>query len=325
MFSDSFGPTSLWPAADFVRASRNPIIRAGSGAWCADFIAASSVVQHDGQLRLYAEGSAGGHEQIGLFTRSADDIGGEWAAHPANPIVRVSSQGYDTGGVFDPAVVQFAGRWLMYFSATEGDAHEYAEQLTHGTAADTPGGEAIGLAVSDDGVTFTKHPNGPVLQARCPFAVVHGGRIHLFYVKVHQGGYRIHVAVSDDGVSFTSADPGPVLDVGPAGSWDSQSVTTPKVFAEGDLFWMAYAGDDTDLDDLTGIGLAWSTDLRTWTKVSKNPVFGPGEQAAFDCTSVQSPIMLPAGDTFAMIYSGSDATVGQGLHSQIGLAWLRNR
>jgi len=322
MFSDLFDPSGSRPAARVVRASQAPLIPAGSGAWCRDFIAATSIVEHDGELRLYAEGSADGHEQIGLFTRPAGDVAGPWAAHPANPVLRVAEEGFDQGGVFDPAVVRFGDRWLMYYSATEGDAHEYAEQLAHGTAGDAPSGEAIGLAVSDDGVAFTKHPGGPVLAARCPFAAVHDGRVHLFHVAVHRGGYRIHLATSDDGVRFTSAGPDPVLDVGPPGAWDSRSVTTPKVFADGDLFWMAYAGDDEQLDDLEGIGLAWSRDLRTWTRAGDAPVFGVGEPGAFDSASVQSPIVLPVGERYALVYAGSDTTVGQGLHSQIGLAWV---
>ena len=67
-------------------------------------------------------------------------------------------------------------------------------------ASGQPTDECIGLAVSDDGVTFTRHPDAPVLTARCPFAVVDDGTVHLFHVKISNGGYRIHLALSEDGV-----------------------------------------------------------------------------------------------------------------------------
>lgn len=327
MFGEFFGPRAV-RSAHFSKASSQPLIRADSGAWSRDFIAACSIVEHEGELRLYAEGSADDHEQIGLFTRPIEDIEGEWSPHPANPVLRVGDENadaYSQGGVFDPSVVYFRGRWLMYFSATEGDAHEYAEQLAHGTAGDGPSGESIGLAISDDGIAFSKHPDGPVMRGRCPFAFVHQDVIYLFHVIVHDGGYRVHLSSSSDGVRFSAVSENPVLDVGAEGSWDSRSVTTPKVFADGDRFWMAYAGDESGFDDLKGLGLAWSTGLLTWTKIDANPILGIGDDGDFDSVSVQSPIIIPANDSFALFYAGSDRTVGEHLRSQIGLAWLTTR
>lgn len=322
MFSEMFGPTAADNQTAWTRSPKNPILRGDNGTWSRDFIATCSLVEHKGELRLYAEGSTRAQEQIGLFTSLADRLEGPWTPSPVNPILRVGAAGFDRGGVFDPSVVSFAGRWLMYFSAAEGDAHEYAEQLAHGTAADGPVGETIGLAFSDDGVVFDKHPGNPVLHARCPFALVHDNLVHLFYVQVADGGYRIHLAVSEDGIGFRPVRPEPVLDVGAPGSWDACSVTTPKIFRDGDQFCMAYAGDRASLDDPTGIGLAVSDDLMRWEKIAGNPVFVVGPAGAFDSVSVASPIIRGVEDRYAMVYAGSDRTIREGLHSQVGLAWL---
>jgi predicted GH43/DUF377 family glycosyl hydrolase len=309
--------------AVWTRSPSNPVVATTSGEWCRDFIAPCSLIERAQRLWLYTEGSAGGHEQIGLFTAPVDDPT-DWTPSEHNPVLRIGT-GFDRGGVFDPAVVEFQGRWLMYFSATEGDAHEYAEQLASGHAVNGPVGEWIGLATSDDGVHFEKHPDGPVLSARCPFALVHDDRVYLFFVKVVDGGYRIHLSVSADGVTFEPVQDAPVLDVGEPESWDSFSVTTPKIFSDGDRFCMSFAGGDVSLDDPNGIGLAYSDDLIHWEKTPGNPVFTTGPDGRFDCISLQSPIIHRIGDRYVMLYAGSDRTVFDGLHSQVGLAWTAPR
>jgi hypothetical protein len=314
-----FGPSASEDGR-FVRRSTDPVIEAAE-PWCSDFVAITSCVRRGTDLWLYAEGSSVAHEQIGLFIGDPRPEAPTFSGHPANPVLRVGG-GYADGGVFDPSVIRLGDVWHMYFSATEGDAHDFAHRLAHGEAVEGPVGEWIGVATSDDGVTFTKRGAGAVMPGRCPFAFVRDGVVHLYSVKVHDGGYRIHLSTSTDGVSFTSHGSEPVLDVGAEGEWDCRSVTTPKVIEDGGLFWMSYAGDATGFDDLTGIGIAWSRDLVEWTKAAGNPVFGLGDAGSFDGVSVQSPLLVRDGERVLMFYAGSDRTVGDGLHSQVGLAEL---
>jgi len=321
MLSGLFGPDPSSNQRRWTRSSRNPVISPEGTGWADDFIAACTVVEHGNELRLYAEGSVGAHEQIGLFRATGDPVETDWTPHSGNPIIRVGS-GFDRGGVFDPAVVRFRDRWLLYYSATEGDAHAFAEQLEKGQVEGGPAGETIGLAESEDGSNFTKHPDSPVLGARCPFAVVHRDRVYLFYVKITDGGYRVYLATSEDGVRFDEASDRPVLDAGQAGSWDGYTVTTPKVFRDGDRWCMSYAGDGKRLDDPTGVGLAYSDDLYSWEKLGGNPVFAVGDAGAFDSVSVASPVIRRHGDRYVMWYAGSDRAIRDGLHSQVGLAWI---
>ena len=322
MLSDLFDADPVANQRRWVRSPRNPVIRSAGTGWADDFIAACCVVDHDGELRLYAEGSVGGHEQIGLFTADAAQPldSATWLPYAGNPVVRVGT-GPDAGGVFDPAVVRVDDHWLLYYSATEGDAHAFAEQLEHGQASGQPSDESIGLAVSGDGLRFTRHPDSPVLAARCPFAVVHDGTVHLFHVRITDGGYRIHLALSENGVDFRELE-SPVLDVGAPGSWDRHTVTTPKVFRDGDRWCLSYAGDSERLDDPTGIGLAYSDDLVTWHKIAGNPVFTVGPEDAFDSVSVASPIIRRSATGYEMWYAGSDQSIRDGLHSQVGVALL---
>jgi GH43 family beta-xylosidase len=315
-----FGPSAHKPGR-FVRRSPDPVIGTVE-QWCSDFVAITSCVRRGSELWLYAEGSSAGHEQIGLFTGDPRAPEQAFSGHPANPVLRVGGGAYADGGVFDPSVVRFGGVWYLYFSATEGDAHDFAHKLAHGEDVEGPVGEWIGVATSDDGVTFTKHDDGPVMPGRCPVAFVWDGVVYLYHVKVQDGGYRIHLSTSRDGFEFTPHGSRPVLDVGAEGEWDCRSVTTPKVVADGGRFWMTYAGDASGFDDLSGVGIAWSDDLVTWTKAPSNPVFGLGEEGAFDGVSVQSPLLVVDADRVLLFYAGSDTTVGEGLHSQVGLAEL---
>jgi len=304
------------------RSGSAPVITNEHGDWCSDFVAACSVVSSDNEeFWLYAEGSAAHHEQIGLFTAQvSSDLRG-WVAHPDNPVLRVSDSGFDQGGVFDPSIVRFRDKWLLYFSATSGDAHGYAITLAAATHAPPPTDERVGVAASSDGVHFVKHPV-PINDARCPFAMVDGSQIRLFYVRPHEGGYSIYTNTSGDGLHFDPATEVLALAPGRAGSWDAKSVTTPKVYRGASQYWMAYAGDDSSLDDPRGIGLATSQDMRTWRRATDSPVLVPGRVNDFDSYSLQSPIFLSVNGRVAMLYAGSDRSVGEGLHSQVGLAWV---
>ncbi len=312
---------SLW-----ARSQYNPVVSTASGDWCRDFLSDSTVLELDGQLAMYVEGSAGGVEQIGLFTAPLGDAAAKhWAPYPGNPIVHAGPEAFDRGSAFDPAVVRFGGRYLLYYSATQTDAHALAEALERGALEPgdvDDGGETIGLAMSPDGYTFTKWPNNPVMPGRCPHLVEHRGTLYLYFVRIVQDGYRIFLATSTDGFTFTEVGDNPVLSVGASGSWDAHTVTTPKVFAEDGRFNMLYAGDGMSLDDPTGIGLAMSDDLVHWTKFPGNPIFTVGPAGAFDSVSVASPILRQGSNGYCLLYAGSDRSIKDGLHSQVGLAAL---
>ena len=98
MLSDLLGPDPDANQLRWVRSAHNPVIPCAGTGWAEDFIAPCSLVERDGELWIYAEGSAGGHEQIGLFTADAGLPAGPdgWRAHPANPVLGVGS-GFDAG------------------------------------------------------------------------------------------------------------------------------------------------------------------------------------------------------------------------------------
>ena len=63
------------------------------------------------------------HAQIGL-ARSADGIT-NWIRHPANPIVRPTTDGWDADACYKPYAVFADGRWLLWYNGR----HESLEQI----------------------------------------------------------------------------------------------------------------------------------------------------------------------------------------------------
>jgi predicted GH43/DUF377 family glycosyl hydrolase len=319
-FANLFGSDHRENQLHWLRHEGNPVIGCGDG-WNAEFVGPCSLVEEGHEVVLYAEGGTREHESIGLYRSTTEGLPlGEWTPAPENPILGPSAAGFDRGSVFDPAVIHFGGATLLYYSATSGGAHEFAE-LAEGSADDGLDDERIGVAVANVSGTFERMA-APVLGGRCPGVIEWRGSLYLFYVKMVRGGYRIFLARSSDGSNFVPAAQGPVFDVGTPGSWDSFTVTTPKVFNDGSQFVMLYAGDARLIDDPTGIGLAVSDDLLHWQRHPGNPVLVTGPSGEFDSVSVSSAIPYQVGGLWCLLYAGSDRSIKDGLHSQIGMASL---
>jgi predicted GH43/DUF377 family glycosyl hydrolase len=318
-FLEHFGDDPRANQERWQRSPANPVIPYGA-EWCREFVAPSSVLIEDGVVTLYTEGGSSDRENFGCYTASLDAVSGPWQADSANPLLEPSEDGFDRGSVFDPYAIRVGSELRIYYSATSGGAHEFAEH-TSGAGDVAPVGEFIGMA-RWTGAAFERQST-PVLEGRCPCAFEHEGALYLFYVKVVRGGYRIFAARSTDGLRFEPVSDTPVLDVGPTGAWDSFTVTTPKVFADDGRFVMLYAGDDRQIDDPTGVGIATSDDLLHWDRHPGNPVLTPGPSGAFDSISVASSVPFMVNGSWHIAYAGGDQLVVDGLRSQVGIARMR--
>ena len=99
----------------------------------------------DGTWRIWYTG-AGTTVGIGLLT-SPDGV--TWTPHPANPVFERRLGQWDEA-TLEPCVRWLRGQWWMWYSG-------YREPLGNATRI------GIGLAVSDDGVHWTRVGDGPVL------------------------------------------------------------------------------------------------------------------------------------------------------------------
>jgi hypothetical protein len=293
----------------FMRPQPLPALCPQAGTWYAESVTTPDVIAVGNMLWCYVGAIAGGHERIVVMQldpvalRVPVSLSG-----PARLALDVGAPGsFDAEHVMDPAAVVIGPRVFLYYSALGA------------------GPDSIGLATSADGVTFTRSLER-VLIGRAPEAVVHDGRVFLFHVReTIAGGYAIHLATSIDGIGFSEAGSGPVLDPGDAGSWDSRTVTTPRLFARGGFYYMLYAGDDETRDEPRAFGLARSRDLVRWTRYARNPVFRRGWPGAWDDGAVWFGTVFEWNDTLYLFYEGtSRAALRDGANaSAAGVALCR--
>jgi hypothetical protein len=274
----------------FTRVQPLPALVAQPGGWYAESVTTPDLVAMDARLYCYVGAIAGGRERIVVLKLDAGALRAPVAMNgaPARLAVDVGAPGsFDSEHVMDPAAVPIAGRVHLYYSALGA------------------GPDSIGLATSVDGVTFVKFPER-ILLGRAPEIVVHQGRFFLFYVReASTGGYAIHLATSMDGIGFHEASPRPVLDKGREGSWDSYTVTTPRVFARGGFYYMLYAGDSRRRDEPRAFGLARSRDLVHWTRYTRNPVFRRGRPGSWDDGAVWFGTVFEWNGTLYLFYEGT--------------------
>ena len=127
--------------------SATPIYRATSGAWDGRLVSGPTVLHGpDGIWRLYYSG-AGTKQGVGLLT-SRD--GQHWIAHADNPVLEPQAGAWDEQ-ILEQATAYFGGRYWLWYSG-------YRNPLVPSTTI------AIGLATSQDGIHWTKHPANPVIK-----------------------------------------------------------------------------------------------------------------------------------------------------------------
>ena len=111
-----------------------------------------------------------------------------------------------------------------------------------------------GVAVSDDGLTWRRAKNAPILavqDADCgtwekdciyqPWLVEHAGRFYNFYNAANGGTEQMGGATSTNLLDWKRYPANPVVRVRPGG-YDAQFCSDGKVFRDGDHWVMFYFG-----------------------------------------------------------------------------------
>lgn len=146
-----------------------------------------------------------------------------------------------------PKVRRFGGRWYLWYIA----GRKWV--LDDGRPEPV---YKIRMATSDDGLHWEKQ--GRDLIASClepdeaqasPDVVYSGGRYHMFFCyrrsrqyRGKSGGYRIGYAVSDDLFNWQRDDSRVGLTVSGSG-WDSEMVSYPHIFQQGEATYLFYLGN----------------------------------------------------------------------------------
>lgn len=223
----------------------------------------------------------------------------------------------------------------------------------------------IGLAESTDGVTFTRVPGsgtgGAILDlgppgafdsylAYRPYVLKDGATYRMWFngstmpfncpTGTLADARRIGYAESADGVQWTKlydgeGPGGSALKLGSTGEFDAQQVGYVWVIRDGTEYKMYYSGND--VLNFWRVGLAVSSDARTWTKVrgkgATGAVLDLGPPGAFDAACAYQPSVVKEREhLYRMWYRGCEApgafggpsrgTIGYA-ESNDGITWVK--
>jgi predicted GH43/DUF377 family glycosyl hydrolase len=273
-----------------VKYSGNPVLLPGpAGSWDDSEVFNPRVIKDGAVFKIWYGGSDGIVDQVGYAT-STDGI--SWTKHPT-PVLGPGTPGsWDDARVSEIAVLRNeSGTYEMWYSGGDGV------------------NTRIGYATSNDGITWTKYSQNPVLdvnpsmpwenQSVSELSVVKDAATYRMWYTGNDAG-PIGYATSSDAVTWTRHPSNPVFGFGSPGSWDEVEVDNPSVLIEGGLFHMWYGGGD----DPSAIGYATSPDGVNWTRNLENPVLEAGPPGSWDEGGIDVPSVVLGGATYHMWYDG---------------------
>jgi beta-1,2-mannosidase len=212
-----------------------------------------------------------------------------------NPILAPKGVGFESAGVFNPAVVRKGSEYVMLYRAQ-----------------DKNGTSRLGYARSTDGVHFVRRSE-PVLVPETDYEkdggvedprIVRIGRTYfLTYTSYNKKDAQLCLATSKDLIHWERKG---IIMPAYKGRWNvgwpkSGAILTQKIKGR---YWMYFLGDSAK--DVHETGVAYSYDLIHWTEVFDQPLVRP-RPGYFDAKVVEPgppPIMTPQG--ILLIYNGAD-------------------
>lgn len=209
---------------------------------------------------------------------------------------------YESYGVKDPRLLKRRdGKyWTLYGAYPRQGGYELR-----------PGYE--GVAVSDDGLTWRRAKETPILAVQdsdcavwekdciyMPWLVEDKGRFFNFYNAANGGTEQTGLAFSPDLLNWKRCPANPVVAVR-AGGYDERFAADPKVFRDGDHWTMLYFGVGRGGAHVMA---AFSRDLVQWTAHPEPLYKAGGHPGGLDKQYAHkiSLVFNPKNDTFYMHY-----------------------
>ena len=221
----------------------------------------------------------------------------------------------------DPAVVEFQGRYLMYYSVPpfdDGREHD---------------GWRIGIAASENLEDWRKIGELSPMSACdvnglcAPGARVLDEKIHLFY-QTYGNGCRDAIchAVSEDGLHFIPNITNPVFS--PTGTWNCGRAIDAEIIVHDKRLFLYFSTRDPDMRvQMTGVATApLDSDFSrgSWTQRCEGPILYP--ELAWEQACIEASAVCEHEGRFYMFYGGaynnSPQQIGCAV-SEDGLNWRR--
>lgn len=248
----TWGTTAVW--SDF---ANNPVLSKRSIYYENYGISQPAILKEGNLYRMWYLGDAGSANHYVLYAESSDGI--SWTRPYTGPVLSPGPHGsWDSLSVHPGAIIKDGNQYKMYYTGW----------------SDTYGAWHIGLATSENGILWTKHPY-PVLyggvgqeqQIGATSIVKIGSTYFLYYFG---GNYpqtwNIYLATSSDGISWVRHPSNPILS--PDKPWEGDGIYYPSVIEDNGILRMVFMNQIND-----GFGIATSTDGVSWIKSETNPFF----------------------------------------------------
>lgn len=238
------------------------------------------------------------------------------------------------GGMVESPVVWHDSTQKRYGMVYTGYDLQHRDQRGY----EAVGRPRIGLAWSDDLLTWSKDDRSPILDpsntpgapdeagTAGPFLWMENDTYYLFYFGTTDSGYEggrktMNVATSDDLVHWTRYAGNPIIE--PSGTgWRRDAIWHPHIQkVDGTYYLFFNASGVVDGHPEEYIGYATSSDLFDWTvRDEHSPILtGSREEGAWDATGrAGDPSLYRVGNTWHMAWYSWD-----GVHAQDGLAYTR--
>ena len=211
------------------------------------------------------------------------------------PVLKPQGSGFESAGVFNPAVTWSGDRYVMLYRAQ-----------------DANGVSRLGYATSKDGLHFERSAK-PVFEPEAeyergggvedPRVVKIGNIYYLTYTAYNRKDAQLSLATSRD---LQHWDRQGVIMPAYKGRWNTGWTKSGAILSQkiNGKYWMYFMGDAKDRPGQMGV--AWSTDLIHWTEPLDHPVVStrPGKFDSKVAEPGPPPVMTP--DGILLIYNGAD-------------------
>lgn len=201
----------------------------------------------------------------------------------------------------DPFVIQFQGKYLMYYSIPP-----YKDKTN------PVQGWGLGIAESKDLNSWKKigevTPDGEYEKKglAAPCAIIKDNQVHLFYQTYGNGPKdAICHAVSTDGIHFSRNATNPVFH--PTGDWNCGRAIDAEVFKFRGKYFLYFATRDPDYKiQIQGVASApenTNFNRDQWTQLTDAPILKP--QYPWEGACIEAAALVQQGDLLYMFYAGA--------------------
>ena len=273
---------------------KNPFLIGTNSSFDANGVRRPYVVVDGNISRMwFANTNAGNISSVG-YAISNDGL--TWQRGSYQPVMGIGSPGkWDDGSMTVGPVIKVDGEFRMYYSG---------RSPIYGTIH-------IGLAISNDGLNWTKQPN-PVLYAQTgweqnidPGDVIKiNNTYYLYYSGISSQGVKIGLAMSQDGINWTRYSGNPILSA--SQPWESGGIYIPSVVKTGDKYYMVYQNYNSP----GAFGMATSLDGINWTKNQNNPIFERKDISQSWASEIMYPCLRIINNEWRLYYSGPGTGLG---------------